>query len=216
MEHFCEPEMAVTADATGEATTLACRPWSEVKAVWLLIGSTGAGDALQAFLNYFREPPPAAFVYAQHYDPRRQEHLNELTLENARFSLHLADGLHTLQAGRVLIVPPASKVNITACGQLLPMSEGWSSRYTPDFNQLLAMFSKAGLPAQGVIFLSGMGNDGTSALATMDPPTCRVWAQDPASAVCGAMPQSAIDSGQVQQVGTPVALAAALEQTFMP
>jgi chemosensory pili system protein ChpB (putative protein-glutamate methylesterase) len=186
---------------------------SEFKAVWLLLGSTGAGAALQAFLNYFKEPPSIAFIYAQHYDPQRQAHLHELTLENDCFSLHLADGRHSLRGGRVLIVPPATKIDINQYGQLVPLPEAWNNRYSPDFNQLLAMFSAAGLPAPGVIFLSGMGDDGASALKSIDVSGCRIWAQDPYSAVCGAMPQAAINSGRVEKIGSPVALAALLEQS---
>ncbi len=42
--------------------------WGEVRGVWLLAGSAGATAAIQAFLNSFTEPPPVAFLYAQHLE----------------------------------------------------------------------------------------------------------------------------------------------------
>ena len=78
------------------------------------------------------------------------------------------------------------------------------------------ILSAAKLPAPGVIIFSGMGNDGAAALPVFAAAGGRVWAQSPASAVCPAMPQAAIDTGLVQQTADPAALASALAALYIP
>lgn len=187
-----------------------CALADDVKSVWLLVGSTGAGEALQTFLNRFRTPPPVAFLYAQHYAPELQDHLGELTLENSSFDLCLADRSACLKAGRVVIVPPRNRVSIADTGCVSPAGLGWRNRYSPHIDELLLTFSRAGLPAPGVIFFSGMGDDGSRALLQLAGTGMDVWAQDPLTAVCGAMPQAAIDTGLVDCVSCPAGLASAL------
>ena len=197
------------ASATGEVLDF-CALTEDVKSVWLMVGSTGAGEALQAFLNRFRTPPPIAFLYAQHYDPELQDHLGELTLENSSFELCLADRSACLKPGRVVIVPPRNRVSIADTGCVSPAGLGWRNRYSPHIDELLLTFSRAGLPAPGVIFFSGMGDDGSRALLQIADSGTDLWAQDPLTAVCGAMPQAAIDTGLVSYVSCPAGLASAL------
>ena len=81
----------------------------------------------------------------------------------------------------------------------------WGGQHTPDINELLVILSAAKIPSPGVIVFSGMGNDGATALPIFEAAGGRVWAQAPASAVCPAMPQAAIDSGLVKKTGDPEA-----------
>ncbi len=197
-------------DQPGERLTDDCDPRLGVDAVWLLVGSTGAGEALQTFLNGFHKPPPAAFLYAQHYDPSLQEHLRELTLENPAFGLSLIDEHSCLASGKILVVPPRNRVRFADNGCVSPGALGWRNRYSPHIDELLSTYSNASLPTRGVIFLSGMGEDGVRSLQRLSGLGVRIWAQDPASAVCGAMPQAAIETGLVEYVSCPAGLAAAI------
>ena len=145
-------------------------------AVWLLVGSTGAGEALQAFLNGFSAPPPAAFLYAQHYDPLLQDHLRELTPENPAFGLCLIDRHTCLASGKILVVPPRNRVRFADNGCISPGALGWRNRYSPHIDQLLKTYSNARLPGRGVIFLSGMGDDGARSLPLLAELGIRIWA----------------------------------------
>jgi chemosensory pili system protein ChpB (putative protein-glutamate methylesterase) len=187
-----------------------CHIDDEIRSVWLLVGSTGAGDALQTFLNYFRTAPPVAFIYAQHYDPLHQEHLRELTLENSAFTLRVADRPRCMGRGRIVLVPPRNQISISSSGCVSPGILGWRNRYTPHIDQLLKMFAAVSLPAPGVIFFSGMGSDGVAGLSRVAGQGLRAWAQDPVTAVCGAMPQAAISTGHIQHIACPAGLAAAV------
>ncbi|CAA0121811.1 Chemotaxis response regulator protein-glutamate methylesterase [Halioglobus japonicus] len=188
--------------------------WGEVRGVWLLAGSAGATAAVQTFLNSFVEPPPVAFLYAQHIDPTQQQLLQSFTLQNAQFSLRLAEGVQSLRPAELLMIPPRGKVALAEFGKLTVTREEWGGHHTPDINELLVILSAAKLPSPGVIVFSGMGNDGSAALPIFEAAGGRVWAQSPASAVCPAMPQAAIDSGLVQKSSDPASLARALRVLY--
>ncbi len=199
---------------SGPALRRVANRWGEVRGVWLLAGSAGATAAIQLFLNSFAQPPPVAFLYAQHLDPAQQHLLRSFTVQNKQFSLCIAEGVQALQPARLVMIPPRSKVAVTEFGQLTSTREDWAGQHTPDINELLVILSAAKLPSPGVIVFSGMGNDGATALPIFEAAGGRVWAQSPASAVCPAMPQAAIDSGRVQKTGDPEALARALEALY--
>jgi chemosensory pili system protein ChpB (putative protein-glutamate methylesterase) len=204
---------------SGSATPGGRRPgerWSEVRGVWLLAGSAGATGAIQTFLNAFRQPPPVAFIYAQHLDPAQQHQLQRFTVQNKRFSLSVSEGVQTLAAARLLMISPRCTVALNEFGQVTATREGWSGQHTPDINELLVILSAAKLPGPGVIIFSGMGNVGAASLRIFEAAGGRVWAQSPASAVCPAMPQAALDTGLVQKSGDPVELALALESLYLP
>lgn len=205
---------AALSDRTPQDPLRQAGQWSTVRGVWLLAGSAGATGAIQTFLNAFKQPPPVAFIYAQHMDPAQQHQLQRFTLENKQFSLSLCEGLQTLQTGRLVMISPRCMVAVNEFGQVMSTRETWSGEHTPDINELLVILSVAQLPAPGVIIFSGMGNDGAASLRLFDAAGGRVWAQSPASAICPAMPQAALATGLVQQSGDPAQLALALEALY--
>jgi chemosensory pili system protein ChpB (putative protein-glutamate methylesterase) len=188
--------------------------WHSVRGVWLLAGSAGATGAVQEFLNAFRQPPPVAFIYAQHMDPAQQHQLQRFTLQNQQFSLSVAEGVQMLQPARLIMISPRCSVALNEFGQVTTTREAWSGEHTPDINELLVILSAAQLPEPGVIIFSGMGDDGAAALRVFEAAGGRVWVQSPASAVCPAMPEAALATGLVQNSGDPVALAQALEALY--
>jgi len=190
--------------------------WREVRGVWLLAGSAGATSAIQIFLNAFRQPPPVAFIYAQHLDPEQHQQLQNFTPQNKVFSLSTAEGVHTLEPARLTMISPRFKVTLNKFGQLSSTRAQWDGEHTPDINELLVILSAAKLPACGVIIFSGMGDDGAEALSVFAASGGRIWAQSPDSAICPAMPQAAINSGLVQRSGDPATLAAHLGCLYDP
>ncbi|MEZ5503585.1 MAG: hypothetical protein R3E50_13340 [Halioglobus sp.] len=59
--------------------------WRDVRGVWLLAGSAGATAAIQEFLGAFRQPPPVAFLYAQHLDPGQHQQRVDLPCRTRSF-----------------------------------------------------------------------------------------------------------------------------------
>ena len=188
--------------------------WDQVKSVWLIAGSTGATPALQQFLNALERPPPVAFLFAQHYDPHQQHQLQDLTLENTAFTLHLANGHHGLRRGRVLVVPPRGKISIERFGAVASSRRPWEPGLSPNLSEVLVTFAAADLPRPGVVMLSGMGSDGVAALEVLAASGFRIWAQSPESAVCASMPRAALETGLVDRVGSPRQLGRALSALY--
>lgn len=188
--------------------------WGEVSGVWLLAGSAGATGAVQEFLNAFRRPPPVAFLYAQHLEPGQGQVMHRFTPQNSAFSLCTSESVRALEPARLIMISPRYKVVLNAFGQLTTTRQAWTGPHTPDINELLVIIGSARLPSPGVIIFSGMGDDGVEGLRMFEATGGRVWAQSPASAVCPAMPQAALQSGLVQRSGTPAELAAALENLY--
>lgn len=182
--------------------------------MWLLAGSAGATAAVQRFLGSFRQCPPVAFLYAQHYDPARQEQLGQLTASNPAFRMELVEGDHRLAPGRVLIVPPRHKIAFGPRGRVRALAEDWGASHTPDIDELQVLFAAARFAATGIILFSGMGSDGAGALDILDASGCRIWAQDPATAACRGIPLAAVATGRVHRSGSPEALALALSQIY--
>ncbi|GAB3283593.1 chemotaxis protein CheB [Parahaliea aestuarii] len=186
-----------------------------VQAVWLLAGSAGATAAVQRFLGAFRRRPPVAFLYAQHYDPLRQDQLRHLSSPSPLFHMGLIEERHALLAGEVLIVPPRWRIGIGADAVWAEREQPWTTGgHSPDIDELEVLLAAARLPARGLILFSGMGRDGAGNLDVLDTTGCRLWVQQPASAVCRGMPEAAIASGLVHRSATPELLATALEQLY--
>lgn len=194
---------------------MAAADLSVSRGTWLLAGSAGATAAVQAFLDAFRQAPPVAFLYAQHYDPTRQQQLRQLTAANPGFSMSLLEDTQHLAPGRVVIVPPAWQLAFTREDEVRVRKAPWRGGHTPDFNSLFLAFMHAPVPDKGVILFSGMGDDGCRALPALAAAGINVWAQDPATATCPGLPRAALACGVVQDCGSPRALALALRDRYV-
>ncbi|MBN7797143.1 chemotaxis protein CheB [Parahaliea mediterranea] len=190
------------------------RDWKGVQAVWLLAGSAGATAAVHRFLGGFRRCPPVAFIYAQHYDPARQDQLRHLVDDNKLFHMELIEGRHQMAPGTVLIVPPHRRIRFCGGLDIAAESAPWEGHHTPDIDELEVMLAAAGLPSIGVVLFSGMGSDGAGSLDVLDASGCRIWVQDPDTASCRGMPRAALDTGLVHRQGGPELLAYTLEQLY--
>lgn len=189
--------------------------WEGIRGVWVLAGSAGATGAVQEFLNGFEQPPPVAFIYAQHYSLDEQEQLQQLTLENNLFTLETGQDQHQLAAGKVVMLSPNSSISITRSGQVSLTRSPWGSGLTPNISEVLNILATAATLSSGAIIFSGMGDDGAAALPGLHASGARIWVQSPASAVCDSMPRAALATGLVHRSGSPAQLAEALAHLYL-
>ncbi|HSN12982.1 MAG TPA: chemotaxis protein CheB, partial [Anaeromyxobacteraceae bacterium] len=83
------------------------------------------------------------------------------------------------------------------------------SRYVPNGDRLLRSASALGPRAIGLV-LSGMGSDGADGLAELARRGGRALCQEPATAVVGSMPESALRKTPAAAAAPPDRLAAAI------
>jgi two-component system, chemotaxis family, CheB/CheR fusion protein len=171
------------------------------------IGASAGGlDALREILDFMPAHTGAAFVIVQHLSPNRPNLLPALLTRDTVMSVsEVVDGA-TLQADHVYVIP--SDADVTVDGASLRL---WPRRQEPGLHLPIdGLFRSIAADRRGDaigVVLTGTGKDGTAGLSAIKQGGGATFAQDPASAPFAGMPQSAIDAGVVDVVGTPDTLA---------
>ncbi|MEE4659962.1 MAG: chemotaxis protein CheB [Halieaceae bacterium] len=200
----------------GEAAPTLSTPaaFSRVQGVWLLAGSTGAFGAVSRFLATLREPPPVAFLYAQHIDPRQESSLAAINMANRNIQCTLALGRHWLNPGQLLIVPASSQLRFGRQGEVFSTRQAWDTPESPSINNvMLAMAGMSPTPA-GVIVFSGAGEDGSTGVRALAQRGSRIWAQRPETSEAPSMPRAIINTGIASYTASPEALAVQLRSLY--
>ncbi|MEE8166401.1 MAG: chemotaxis response regulator protein-glutamate methylesterase [Myxococcota bacterium] len=170
----------------------------------VVIGSsTGGPAALMQIFGAFAEPPPCAFVIAQHmpvgFTAGFADRLDRLTPLRARE----ASGGEMLQPGEILVSPGGRHLCLEiADGDPLVRLEGQGSkdRYAPSVDRLFSSAAKAYGEELLAIVLTGMGDDGAQGVRDVKESGGQVVAESEESAVVFGMPQQAIRSGAVDRI----------------
>jgi chemotaxis response regulator CheB len=160
----------------------------------------GSAGSLIAYIDILQEMPAkarVAIVIVSHRAPQDAGRLIKLLARATRMQVvEVTDGM-LLEPGRVFVAPPQKE--ITTDGVALRISDvpdnyGWPT-LIGDF--LLSLARKCSSRAI-VIIVSGMGYDGSGALAAVKQAGGRTFAQSDAS--YSSMPQAAIDTKHVDFV----------------
>ena len=170
----------------------------------VVIGSsTGGPSALMQMFGAFTEPPPCAFVVAQHmpagFTGGFAERLDRLT----SFAVREAAGGEALAAGSVWIAPGGRHLeleNVDGAIVTRVTESQDSDRYTPSADRLFESAAKNFGSDLLAVVLTGMGNDGRSGAMAVKRSGGRVIAESEETAVIFGMPQQAIRSGSVDLI----------------
>ena len=194
-----------TAPADGETQ-------SEPPPSFLVVALGASAGGLNALQQFFERMPPdsgMAFVVMMHLAPDYESHLAALLQGFTQMPVQQVNEPIALQPNQVFVAPPNR--NLFALGDhlgLAALEEQRSDRAPIDyFFRTLA--STLGARAICVV-LSGSGSDGTLGLRHVKEVGGLTVAQDPADAEYGAMPQSAIATGQVELILPAAQIAARL------
>jgi two-component system CheB/CheR fusion protein len=172
------------------------------------IGASAGGlEALSTLIAALPVDLGVSYVVIQHLSPTHRSMMVQLLGRETVMAVREAsDGL----------VPEPNAVYVAPASHNLAIIEG-SFRLTeakrdavpkPSVNSFFAsLAAEKGEDAVGVI-LSGTGSDGTAGMREIKAAGGFTFAQDPATAKYSGMPQSAIDSGCVDWVLAPDAIAA--------
>jgi two-component system chemotaxis response regulator CheB len=166
--------------------------------------STGGPAALVQIFGAFSEPPPCAFVVAQHmpegFTRGFAERLDRLTVLRA----FEAEGGEEPEPGTILVAPGGAHLeieaqgvrNVTRIGPPTPTGD----KYTPSVDRLFETAAKHYGRELLAVVLTGMGDDGRRGVVAVKDAGGMVVAESEETAVIFGMPQQAIRSGAVDSV----------------
>lgn len=170
----------------------------------VVIGSsTGGPSALLQIFGSLIEPPPRAFVVAQHmpagFTRGFAERLDRLTTLRTR---EARDG-DQLVPGTVLIAPGSSHLELAREGDRIVarvVPRGLQDRYAPSVDRLFRSAAKVCGPELLALVLTGMGDDGREGVQAVKRAGGQVIAEAEETAVVFGMPKQAIRTGVVDAV----------------
>jgi two-component system CheB/CheR fusion protein len=173
--------------------------------------SAGGLEAITQLLGALPNDTGMAFLVVQHLDPRHASRLPELLARATGMPvLEAAHGLR-MEPDHVYVIPPNVSMGLTeGLLHLTPRGDGRTPHLPVDYLLRSIAVDQA---ARGIaVVLSGTGSDGTQGVCEIEAVGGITFAQDPDTAGHAGMPRSAIDSGCVDFVLPPEAIARQLAE----
>ena len=172
-----------------------------------VVGFGASAGGLEAFTEVLHHLPPdlgMALVFIQHLDPRHGSILTDLLSRSTSMPVHqVTDGM-TVEPNHVYVIPPNANLVVSDGALHLEARQAGPNMPIDGFFRSLA--ESHGGKAIGVV-LSGTASDGTLGLMAIKAAGGITMAQDPESARYDGMPRNAINSGCVDFVLLPEAVA---------
>ena len=175
-----------------------------------IAASTGGPQAIGAFLDALGQPPPCPVVIIQHLPGSFTGRFADRLGRRTSISVHEATSGAPLRPGEIVVAPGDTHLRIRHRRVRLnrePPVAGLRPRADLTLADLAAEYG-AGATA---VVLSGMGSDGFDGALAIAEAGGQVLAQDAASCTVDGMPSRIRAEGLANLVGTPAALAEALD-----
>ena len=177
--------------------------------VFPVVGVGASAGGLEAFSALLSNLPPTtgmAFVFLQHLDPSHDSALEEILSRTTKIpATQVSDGTE-VQRNHIYIIPPNSDMVIRDGMLRLSARTLTHGQHRPIDSFFISLAEDCGDRSIGVI-LSGTASDGTSGCLAIKAVGGITLAQDEATAKYPSMPRSAIESGCVDFVLPPEAIA---------
>jgi two-component system, chemotaxis family, CheB/CheR fusion protein len=156
----------------------------------VVVGSSAGGiDALSTLVGTLSPDFPAPIVVAQHLDPSRFSHLQEILARKSRVPVRTVHDREPLQDGMVYVVPADRHVEI-ADHVLHVNAESRRGRPSPSIDLLLASAAEAFGEQLVAVILTGFGSDGADGARRVKELGGTVVIQNPKTASHPEMPLS--------------------------
>ncbi|GIJ47922.1 chemotaxis protein CheB [Virgisporangium aliadipatigenens] len=204
------------AEPVAVARSSAVDPFPVQFPIVALVASAGGLDALIRVLAPLPADLPAAVLVALHQDPARPSQLRPILARNTRLPVEVAVDRAEIRPGRVLIIPPARHLLVTADARIGLIDTGAVPPARPSADLLLVTLAViCGRRALAVV-LTGMGHDGQAGVRAVAHCGGTVLAQDRVTSKFYAMPSAAIATTNVQRVLALDDIAGAIVDHVMP
>ncbi len=171
------------------------------------IGASAGGiEATTELLKNLPDGTGLSFVLIQHLDPKHQSILTDLIAKQTTMRVsEVRDGM-TIERDHIYVIPPNASMTITKNTLRLHPREESRGVHMPIDLFMRSLAEEHGDNAIGIV-LSGSGTDGTLGIAEIQAQGGVTFAQDDATAKYNSMPRSAVNSGSVDYVLAPKAMA---------
>lgn len=171
------------------------------------IGASAGGlEVLSLLLTELPHDSGMAFIVIQHLDPTHESMTAEILSRKTKMSVQVAVNATKVQPDHIYVIPPNQDLSIRLGELRLSPRKEIRGLHLPIDSFLSSLAEDQAHKAIGVI-LSGTASDGTLGLEAIKAAGGVTLAQDPKSAKFGGMPTSAIASGIVDLVLSPVEIA---------
>jgi chemosensory pili system protein ChpB (putative protein-glutamate methylesterase) len=180
----------------------------KAKNVWVIAASTGGPETVKRFLDAMDNDLDLGFLYVQHIDQTQCQVLCEKIARDSHYQSFVATHGDIVCRNSVVVVPADNVIELQENGSMvLYQDRQWRGIYKPSIDHVVANVARVYGEYAGVIFFTGMGDDGVVGCRLMSLQGGQVWAQSIASCVVASMPQEAINTGYVKKIDTPESLA---------
>ncbi|MBV9580519.1 MAG: hypothetical protein JO057_18205, partial [Chloroflexi bacterium] len=156
----------------------------------VVIGASAGGiEALSTVVATLPTPFPSPIVVAQHLDPTRLSHLQEILARRSTLAVRTVTDTEPLEAGVVYVVPADRHVEITDHAVSL-RAEAGRTRPKPSIDRLLASAAEIFKDQLIAVILTGLGSDGADGARRVNELGGTVIIQNPQTASHPDMPLS--------------------------
>jgi two-component system chemotaxis response regulator CheB len=173
--------------------------------------SAGGVEALTAMVRALPADIPLAFVVVLHMPLGAASRLPAIVGRAGRLpAVHAADG-GRWRPGRIYVAPPDRHV-VVDDGRIFLLDGPRENGFRPAIDPLFRSAARSlGARAIGVL-LSGTMDDGVAGLAAIEEFGGAAVVQDPADAVCGGLPEAALEAVPAARVASASGIAGILSE----
>jgi two-component system CheB/CheR fusion protein len=178
-----------------------------------IIGIGASAGGLEAIQSFFKKMPVDsgfAFVVLQHLSSEHKSLMAELLAKHTSLPVRYIEEGMIVEKNHIYLLPPRKNLRLSQY-RLFLMPQNQNKNHNSSLNLPIDLFfqSLAVEIAQKAvaIIMSGTGNDGSSGIATIKEHGGLVMAQDATTAKFTEMPQRAIETGLVDFILPPEAMA---------
>jgi two-component system chemotaxis response regulator CheB len=170
----------------------------------VVIGSsTGGPSALVQIFGAFTEPPPCAFLVAQHMPPGFTRGFAERLDRLTPLRVREAGSGEELEPGTALIAPGGCHLELEMRGSRVVTrldSDAESAKYVPSVDRLFESAAKQYGEKLLAVVLTGMGDDGRKGACQVKQAGGRVIAESEETAVIYGMPKQVVNAGAADRI----------------
>lgn len=184
---------------------------SESLRVVVLGGSAGSLEPLRTIVSALPSEPGFAALVITHLAPSEESRLAEILAADSRLSVEKLVHLCKIEHGRVYVLP--ENAGVIALDGHFRLTRRQAGLHLPIDTCLASLAQDPDVNGAAVI-LSGTGQDGAKGLVDLKASGGFAIAQQPQTASHQGMPTAAIDTGLVDEVLPPEAIAQCLVRRF--